>query len=209
MTTTLQSSWSRCWPAIGASGDGRAVMHRLIAAYEEPHRKYHTVRHLTECLTLLDQHYALAREPAEVEVALWFHDAIYKLKAGDNEARSAQWAEAELRGAGVSLQRIERVGQHILATRHAAAPQGQDQMLMIDIDLAILGAPRARFEEYEAQVAAEYAWVPSFLYRRKRREILASLLARVPLYGTPALRAALETQARDNLSYSLRQLGGT
>src|ERR1700755_112115 len=123
----LQSSWDRCWSSIGASGDGHSLMQRLIAVYNEPQRKYHTAQHLTECMTLLGRHLDLAREPAEVEIALWFHDAIYNVKASDNEARSADWAERELQQAAVSPERIARVKEHILVTRHSALPQGQDQ----------------------------------------------------------------------------------
>ena len=181
-------------------------MQRLVSAYQEPHRKYHTVQHLTECLSLLEQDLDLAAEPGEVEIALWFHDAIYDVKASDNEARSADWAERELTQAGVASERIRRIGEHILATRHAALPQGQDQMLLVDIDLAILGAVRARFDEYETQVRAEYGWVPGILFRRKRREVLNEFLARNPIYNTPRLRQALESQARDNLAYSIQRL---
>jgi predicted metal-dependent HD superfamily phosphohydrolase len=80
-------------------------------------------------------------------------------------------------------------------------------MLMIDIDLAILGAPRLRFDEYEAQIRAEYGWVPGFIFRRKRREVLSEFLARDPIYSTPALRNELEAQARENLIHALRRLG--
>lgn len=199
-------SWTRCWAGLGAQGDGRTLMQRLISAYAEPQRKYHGIQHLSECLQLLEQHLDLAREPAEIEIALWFHDAIYDVKTKDNEARSAAWSATELLRAGVARERVERISQHILATRHATLPQGQDQALLVDIDLSILAAPRARFAEYEAQIREEYRWVPGFIFRRKRRGLLAELLARDPLYNTPRLRAALEDQARENLAFSLRQL---
>jgi predicted metal-dependent HD superfamily phosphohydrolase len=204
----LQSSWKRCWDGLNARGDGFALMQRVVSAYGEPQRKYHTVQHLCECLDLFQQNMDLAVEPAEVEISLWFHDAVYDVKANDNEAKSAAWAEAELSQADVSLERIERVRQHILATRHAALPEGQDQMLLVDVDLAILGAPRPRFVEYEAQVRAEYGWVPGFVFRRKRRSLLAEFLARNPIYNTPRLREALEKRARENLAYSIQQLRG-
>ncbi len=183
-------------------------MHRLVSAYEEPPRKYHTVQHLSECLLLLSRYRDLAVEPAEVEVALWFHDAIYNVTAHDNEARSAHWAVEELSKAGVMAERIERVRHHILATRHAVLPEGQDQELLVDMDLSILGAPRARFEEYEAQVREEYAWAPEALFRQRRAEVLAEFLARNPIYNTALLRIALERQARENLAYSLGQWRG-
>lgn len=203
----LRSSWNRCWQSLGASGDGLVLMQRLVSAYGEPQRKYHTVQHLSECLSLMEENLDLAVRPAEVEIALWFHDAIYDVKASDNETRSADWAEAELRLAGVAAESIDRVTAHILATRHSALPLGQDQMLLVDIDLAILGAPRARFDEYEAQVRAEYGWVPGILFRTKRRDVLTGFLARHSIYNTPTLRESLEGQARDNLAYSLVQLG--
>ena len=46
-----------------------------------------------------------------------------------------------------------------MATRHAALPAGGDEQLLVDIDLAILGASAARFAEYERQIRAEYAFV--------------------------------------------------
>ncbi|MBT9552193.1 MAG: hypothetical protein IV088_15195 [Hydrogenophaga sp.] len=66
-----------------------------------------------------------------------------------------------------------------MATCHDAEPEGDDARRLVDIDLAILGADPARFAEYDAQVREEYRWVPNWLYRCKRREVLAGFLARL------------------------------
>lgn len=206
MTDLLNMSWKRCWSALHAIGDGLALMQDLVTAYNEPQRHYHTVQHLSECLALLERNLDLAVEPAEVEIALWFHDAVYNVWANDNEAKSAEWACSALRAAGVGHDRMMRISQHILATRHTAPPEGSDQMLLVDIDLSILGAPRVRFEQYEAQVKAEYSWVPEPLFRSKRRKILTEFLVCPSIYNTPRLRERLEAPARENLVYSLQQI---
>lgn len=203
----LQASWSRSWNGLHASSDGTALMQRLIDAYKQPQRKYHTLQHLNECIALFAPNLHLAKYPAEVEIALWFHDAVYDVKAKDNEAQSANWAAEELGAAQISQESIERVKQLIMATSHATLPEGQDQKLLVDIDLAILGSLRQRFIEYEAQVREEYEWVSDWLFRQKRCCILKEFLTRQPIYATPAIRQALESQARDNLAYSLKQLG--
>src|SRR5262245_55273182 len=93
----LLRSWHRCWGGIGARGDDAGLFDQLIARHSEPHRAYHTVQHLGECIALFESSADLAQHPAEVEMGLWFHDAIYEVRAHDNEARSAAWAQAALR----------------------------------------------------------------------------------------------------------------
>ncbi|MBA4266786.1 MAG: N-methyl-D-aspartate receptor NMDAR2C subunit [Comamonadaceae bacterium] len=208
MNAYLSGLFQDCWQALGAGGDEAGVFQRLMTAYQEPQRRYHTLEHLSECMALFDDHRHLAAQPAEVEMALWFHDAVYDVKAHDNEARSAQWAESALNDAGVGHLKVQSVVQHILATRHADVPQPGDQALLVDVDMAILGAPRARFDAYEDQVRAEYAWVPEPVFRQKRSELLTAFLARPFLYGTPALHAMLEAPARANLAHSLKALQG-
>lgn len=196
----FEHSWDRCWRGLGAGGDGHGLMDKLLEAYSEPQRHYHTTQHLGECLALFDQHRHEVSAWAEVEIALWFHDAVYDVRAHDNEARSADWAGLALSLAGVASERVERVQALILATRHQAQPMSPEEALVVDIDLAILGADPARFEEYDAQIRAEYAWVPRLIYRQKRRAILRSFLERDPLYHIGSLRQLLEAQARVNLA---------
>jgi predicted metal-dependent HD superfamily phosphohydrolase len=195
----LTTSWQRAWAGIGAAGEGDALFAQLTAAYAEPQRHYHTLQHLGECLAAFDDARVLAEHPAEVELSLWFHDAIYAIKGHDNEQRSADWARAALTGADVGAEAAERVHALVMATRHTAVPVGRDEQLLVDIDLSILGAERARFDEYEQQIRQEYAYVPGFLFRRKRREILKGFLDRPAIYSTPHFHDALEARARDNL----------
>lgn len=200
MKQHLQSSWQRAWRGVGAAGDGLAWCERLLACYQEPHRHYHTLQHLGECLAAFDQARALAPHPDEIALALWFHDAIYDVKRSDNEARSADWAREALLDAEVERAIADRVHALIMATRHDAVPADADAQLLVDIDLSILGADTARFAEYEAQIRREYAFVPGWLFRHKRRAILQGFLERPRLYTTPYFHDRLETRARENLA---------
>lgn len=191
--------WRTAWQALGAAASD-ALHTRLLARYAEPHRAYHTQQHLAECLVLFDEVRHLAKRPVEVEVALWFHDAVYDVHRHDNEAVSADWARTALLEAGAPADVAGRVAALVLATRHSVAPATPDEQLLVDIDLAILGAAPARFAEYEAQIRREYGHVPAAVFAEKRGQILAAFRARPVLYGTPALRERFEAAARANLA---------
>ncbi|MBD9470777.1 N-methyl-D-aspartate receptor NMDAR2C subunit [Pseudoxanthomonas sp. PXM01] len=193
------ASWQRAWTGIGAAGEGSALFEQLKTAYAEPQRHYHTLQHLGECLAAFDGAQGSAEHPHAVEMALWFHDAIYDVKGHDNEQRSADWARDALLAAGVGSESAQHVHDLVMATRHTAVPQGRDEQLLVDIDLSILGAERTRFDEYEQQIRKEYSYVPGFLFRRKRKEILLGFMERPAIYSTPHFHAALEARARDNL----------
>ena len=94
----LHGTWSRGWKGLGAHTAGDALFTTLLAKYDEPHRHYHSRQHLIECLQHFDAVRHLPVHAAEVEVALWFHDAIYDLQRSDNEARSADWARTRVPG---------------------------------------------------------------------------------------------------------------
>lgn len=200
------AAWQRPLRELGAAADD-SLHARLVAAWSEPQRHYHTLQHLDECLALFEEARDAAPHPAEVSLALWFHDAVYDPRRHDNEQRSADWARESLLAAGVPAAAADRVHALVMATRHDAEPAGADAQLLVDIDLAILGAPRARFDEYEQQVGLEYAHVPAADRRIGRGRILRAFLARPAIYSTPLFRARFEAAARDNLAYSVTKLG--
>lgn len=202
----LHSSWKGAWAKLGVEQADLTVFTQLVAAYCEPHRKYHSLQHLIECLQTFATVSHLAEYPGEVELALWFHDAVYDVHSKENEQNSALWAYRVLQAAGVSEQVTTRVQNLILATQHVTTPSLPDEQLIVDIDLSILGASKDRFAEYEAQIREEYAWVPISIYCTKRREILENFISRPFIYSTAHFRSLLEKSAYNNLLLSIQLL---
>lgn len=194
------------WRQLGASGSDDALFSRLVKCYSEPHRKYHTMRHLHECFAYLERVRSFAEYAGEVQLALWFHDAIYDTRKKDNEERSAEWARASALAAGIADDQASRIHELVMATKHNAVPAGRDASVLVDIDLGILGADEARFDEYEIQVREEYSWVPGLLYRRGRRKILQEFVSRENIYSTEYFRDQCEARARSNIGRSLARL---
>jgi len=114
---------------------------------------------LRECLREFDAARALAYQPAAVEMAIWFHDAIYDPRAADNEERSAELARLYLAEARVSVAFQDSVARLVLATKQHDGSLDPDAPLMVDIDLSIFGQPAERFWQYEEQIRGEYEWV--------------------------------------------------
>ena len=200
------TEWDLAWTDLGVHAPERSVFDEVLRRWAEPHRKYHTSQHLHECLTLFERDRDLAEHPGEVAIALWFHDAIYETDRHDNEAASADWARRVLLGAGASAEAARRVHALIMATSHSAMPSTADERLLVDIDLAILGAEPVRFAEYERQIRDEYAFVPEPRFVEKRAEILRGFLARPVLFSTPVYRARFDANARANLRAAIDAL---
>ena len=186
--------------------DSKATFEALDAAYREPHRHYHTTRHIADCLEKFDVLRGAAERPGAIELALWFHDAVYEPYRSGNEEKSAEWAAKFLRDAGACDALVARVRDLVLATRHDAIASDGDTAIMVDVDLSILGANRDRYDAFELKVRAEYRWVPRPLYRRERRKILESFLRRQRIFGTDEFFHRYESAARENLARAIGNL---
>jgi predicted metal-dependent HD superfamily phosphohydrolase len=208
---SADARWLAPWAALGVARSARLdELHaQILGRYREPQRHYHTVQHLDECFTRWPELRSHATHPADVELALWYHDAIYDTHRSDNEALSAELARDTALGLGVAAESAQRIADLILFTRHAVEPEGPDAEALVDVDLSILGAAPARFDEYEVQVREEYSWVPEETFRKRRGEILEQFLARRHIYSTSAFRERYEQGARANLERSLKSLGGS
>ena len=200
----LRTAWLATCAELSIRQD-LTLFEELLAAWNQPWRHYHAGQHLHECLAALAQWRQLAREPGLLALALWFHDAVYEPRAPDNEARSADWARAALPALGLPVPACERVARLVLATRDHVA-RDADMGLLLDLDLAILAAPAARFAQYESQIRAEYAFVPEPDFRAGRRRILQGFLARERLFVTEALHAAWDAAVRANLRQACEAL---
>jgi len=172
-------------------------------------RAYHNATHIADCLLQLDAAGNIARNPSEVEMALWFHDAVYDSRAADNEEKSAAWAARELIAGGVGAASAALVTELVLATRHDAVAETEDAQVVADIDLSILGREPAVFDAYDQAIRTEYQWVPEWEYREARARILSGFLNRRFLYQTEYFRERYERQARKNLERTIVRISGT
>jgi len=195
--TVLEKSWFELHQHYRFS-EPQKIFNKLIVAYSEKQRAYHTVQHLYECLVLLESIRADLNDADAVALALWFHDAVYDPQAKDNELKSAELFEQYL-VQDLPVDIVGKIKRWIVATQKHASTDELDLQFLLDIDLAILAASRARFAEYEQQIQKEYAWVGSEVYSIKRKEVLAHFYQAEPLYQTEYFQKNFEQRAKGNL----------
>ena len=204
--TRYHHRWVSLWQKIGAPSSPERAYADLRTRYAEPHRAYHTFDHIEHCLDELDRGGHQADDVCAVELALWYHDAIYDPRARNNEEQSAFFALKAARNTSRPAHFWDHVRCLILATRHDSVPSDKNTQVVVDIDLAILGQPEPRFDEYERGIRKEYAWVSEVDFVRARGAILQSFLDRPAIYTTPYFQDRYERQARLNVARSLERL---
>ena len=195
--------WRETWALLGAPPPPGPFAD-LLARYGEGHRAYHDLGHVLDCLAHAADARGSLEHPGCVELALWFHDAVYDPRAADNEGRSAELAGRRLAGLAPA-EVVAHVEGLVLATRHPSRPTAPDARAVVDIDLAILGASPARFAAYDRAIRREYEWVPEPVYRRERTRALQALLDLRPIYLTEPFER-LEAPARANLRAAIEAL---
>jgi predicted metal-dependent HD superfamily phosphohydrolase len=204
----LQASWEDLLSPFGAAPQAiRDAFADLATRHAEPHRHYHTLPHIAAVLRALHTLCPEARNRPALLLAGWFHDAVYNPQASDNEQRSAELAHRALGLLGVNEPTLIETARLILLTRtHQTAAEDRDGQVLLDADLAILGADQPTYDGYAHAIRQEYAWVPEEQYCSGRRRVLQGFLARTRIYYTPALFAQAEARARANLAREIAAL---
>ncbi|MEU9109742.1 hypothetical protein AB0D54_36510 [Streptomyces xanthophaeus] len=208
-TTALRAHWRATVAAAGAAEDTDPdpYAERLLAAWAEPQRRYHTTAHLIHVLARIDQLQQYAADPAAVRLAAWFHDAVYRPDRSENEERSAALAERALPELGIDPARTAEVARLVrLTVTHDPAPGDADGEVLCDADLAVLAAAPEAYAAYAAAVRAEYGFVPDEAFRAGRAAVLRQLLDLPGLFRTPYAVAQWEAPARANLTAELAAL---
>lgn len=218
----LRARWQATTTAAGAAPDRDPAPYadRLLTAWAEPQRRYHTTAHLADVLARID---VLAAEDAEaeeaeeaeeaapdraaVELAAWFHDAVYRPDRSENEERSAALAERALPELGIDGARTAEVARLVrLTVTHDPAPGDANGELLCDADLGVLAGTPEEYAAYAAAVRAEYGFVPDEAFREGRAAVLRQLLELPRLFRTAYGAAHWEAPARANLAAELAEL---
>ena len=199
--------WVQLMEAVGFPKN-QETFDLLVGAYNERHRKYHNEKHIDAVLSNLDKSIHLAADRKAVELGLWFHDAIYKIFSKTNELDSAKLAKKFVSENSGNEQLSEYVYSLILATQHNSTVQSNDEKLIVDIDLAILGSSKSDYDMFEQSIRKEYRLIPWIVYKKKRIEILNWFLDRESIYSHQHFRDSFEVKARVNLKNAIENLKG-
>jgi predicted metal-dependent HD superfamily phosphohydrolase len=178
----------------------------LLARWSESHRKHHTVAHLHEVLDAIDllAHDGVRFDREAVELAAWFHDAIYEIGRDDSEERSADLARQLLAGSPLA----DEVARLVLTTKtHKVAADDANGAVLTDADLSVLGSDPPRYRAYASAVREEYAAIPDEVFKPARAQLLSALL-NGPIYHTAPGRDRWEDRARRNVAAEIQQLTG-
>src|SRR5690606_3820482 len=131
---------------------------------------------------------------------LWYHDIVYDPRATDNEARSAVLAAVHLAALSVPSDLVaETVRLVELTATHRTGANDANGAVVLDADLAILGASPERYDRYVAGVRAEHPELTDEAFARGRAQVVRDLLDRRVIYRTPTFRTDRESRARANL----------
>ena len=183
------------WKRLGLGHD---LYVELVSRWSETHRHYHDVRHLAATLDALDVIDDPAASLPVVQLAAWFHDAVYEGVAGVDEQQSADLARRML--GDLPTHDVDEVVRLVLLTAgHAPGPADAAGAALCDADLSILGALPGRYDVYVRDVRLDYAHVDDAVWAVGRTAVLDSLLLLDPLFRTTTGQELWQQRALVNL----------
>ena len=208
LISKLKTNWSNLLTTLQVDKRrGEVIFKSLVDAYSDRDRHYHNLQHIQHLLDLLIKVKGSCQYFSGLQLATWFHDYIYIPQAKDNELQSALYAEEVLRELNLSQSAIESVKQIIISTqKHQPLMQGIDNLIFLDVDLAILGETGDRYQKYARQIRKEYRHLSDRDYQKGRKQVLANFLSRPRIYYTDYFYQKLEQQARGNIQVELNNL---
>ncbi|QDW30989.1 DUF4031 domain-containing protein [Arthrobacter sp. KBS0702] len=176
----------------------------LLDRWGEEHRKYHGRTHLLAVLEALDLLAAPARPSRTVLLAAWFHDAVYRGIAGEDEEESARLAEERLEHARMPADEVEEVARLVRMTaEHRPDPDDEPAALLSDADLSVLAGEPAAYARYLAAVREDFAHIGDADFAAGRAAVVRQLLELDPLFHTARGRELWQDAARRNLQSEL------
>ncbi len=197
----------------GPGAGRRTLLAEVLSRYAGTGRRYHSTVHVrtvvTRVVLLLSELGAAVDDPHTVVWAALWHDAIYDPRSSTNEADSAALARSSLGALGVEPLRLDEVERLILLTaRHRVEDDDAAGAVLVDADLAVLGADPDAYAAYVEGVRGEYGFVTDAAWRTGRALVLRRILELPHIFTTERMRA-YESAARRNLTSEIDALAVT
>ena len=176
----------------------------LVSAYSDPDRHYHTMDHIGMMLDLLDEDRENVRYADDVELAIWFHDAVYDPKRNDNESASKILfinfsRDIQLTGTATCRRvctLIDATVSHEIPGELKSPEEIATAAFFLDCDLHILGTAQAVYDKYAKDIRREYAHFDDATFWQGRIAVLKKILSKEKVYF---LSDRNDAAARENM----------
>eukprot|EP00002_Diphylleia_rotans_P016758 TRINITY_DN3255_c0_g1_i4.p1 TRINITY_DN3255_c0_g1~~TRINITY_DN3255_c0_g1_i4.p1 ORF type:complete len:218 (-),score=39.18 TRINITY_DN3255_c0_g1_i4:274-927(-) len=208
---TYWKSLSTAFASAEAFPQATLWYERIISAYSQPWRHYHTTTHLESLFRVILPFESLLSSKPEVYTAIFFHDVVYDPKSKTNEEDSASLFNSFAHEIGMnsrSPKSVERINQFILATKShnmLGCENDRDLCFFLDADVSILGSSTNEYQEYAQNIRKEYIIYEDDAYRKGRLAVLHRFLES-PLFRTPEFSQLYSKQAADNIHWEIQKL---
>ncbi|QPK81042.1 hypothetical protein G7Y41_08360 [Schaalia sp. ZJ405] len=179
-----------------------------------PDRHLHTIRHLIDMLTRIDEIADTAHDPDILRISAWYHGAFlnkslevkFKNPSNWQSTRCIDHAHNRLTTLGVDSDIVARIDELIaFLTRHRAPRSDSDAQVVVDADLAVLASSPQDYKKFREKLRLELDDLDELTYLTGRRALVKTLLSYDPLYQSP-LGDTWEAPARANLEVELTKI---
>lgn len=146
---------------------------KFTEAYSQPHRYYHTWKHIEDMLFELVYSPLFANDSIDdrLIIATVYHDFVYDPKLSNNEERSVEEFMKDWKG---SVEDGKIIASLILDTK-THLPSSELSKRFLRLDLNIFTKSFSEIIEYDKQIFKEYQFVDWKIYHEARLEVLNNL----------------------------------
>lgn len=143
----------------------------IISKYDEPHRFYHTRKHLSAILDCINGGvYDLTEDELDIlSICVYFHDVVYNPKKHDNEKMSVDLMNSYT---NIPEDIRKKCAKIIMDTASSEPPKEKLSNIFWLADRDIFFKDFDELIEYENNIFKEFQFVPYDIYKQKRIEFL-------------------------------------
>ena len=194
--------WQRCC-SDPQEGQAAQVFDSIDRLYSESQRFYHNTDHIEQCLEQLERIRDRLQNADAAEMAIWFHDVIYRPLSKTNENESAIFFRQSAAN-NMQPEFVDRVCELIMYTLHNGMPDDDsDGQYVVDIDLFSLGQAWELCKVDSDNVRAEKSYLSDEEYINNQKAFFQGLIARPSVFLTDFFRQHREGRARENIHRQL------
>lgn len=174
-------------------------------------RVFHNLSHIGYMLNMLQIYINCTEASWDTDkysaliLAIFAHDYIYNPLATDNKEQSVRTILQE--GEYDFAVQLDKVKTLVLATKHDCLARNDEEALIADLDLSILGTYEEDvWQQYNQNIRKEYSNVPDEYYLKDRIKTLENFIERPQIFQTDFFHKLFEQQARKNLHNEIANL---